>query len=247
MRRIFRPDLAPETASELELKQAEVNVNCRQPGFSADAEWKRCRQTKLLDRQILTTLRSMAGDRERCMYCSDSHGTDIDHFWPKSAYPSKMLVWPNLLLCCTQCGRHKGAQFPLDQDRPLLIDPTADNPWEFLEFEPRTGILTMRYAADGSPNVRGHHTVSILRLDGQREAASKGYIRSFRRLKATVERFLEAPSEANQLIMDLREADEHGLIGWILTGSGQHDRPFVDLRERHPAIWSTVMASEEAC
>lgn len=143
MRRIFRPDLAPGIATALELKQSDVDVKCRQPGFSADAEWKRCRQTNLLAQEILKSLRSMAGDRERCMYCSDSHGTDIDHFWPKSAYPSKMLVWPNLLLCCAQCGRHKGTQFPLDQDRPLLIDPTTDNPWDFLEFEPRTGILTM--------------------------------------------------------------------------------------------------------
>ena len=73
---------------------------------------------------VLTSLQTMMGERQRCMYCLDSHGSAIEHFRPKAAYPARMYHWPNLLLCCTECGRLKGNQFPLAGRQALLIDPS---------------------------------------------------------------------------------------------------------------------------
>ena len=121
-------------------------------------------------RSVLETLRRMTGERERWMYCLDSHGSDIEHFWPKTPYPERMFRWVNLLLCCTECGRLKGNRFPLERGEPMLIDPTVEDPWHFLDFEPRTGLITVRFDADsGSYSRKGEVTVEMLRLD-RREA-----------------------------------------------------------------------------
>jgi hypothetical protein len=105
---------------------------CHRDEFDAAAEWKNARRTQPLQ-AVHATLKRMMGERERCMYCRDSHGTDIDRFWPKTPYPERMFVWLNLLLCCAGCRRIKGDRFPVAGDQPLLVDPTAEDPWRHLE------------------------------------------------------------------------------------------------------------------
>jgi uncharacterized protein (TIGR02646 family) len=129
----------------------------------------------------------MAGGRQRCMYCSDSAGTDIEHFWPKSVYSDRMFAWPNMLLCCTGCGRDcKGTKFPLDHGSPALLDPTTDDPWQFLDFSTTTGILFPLVDAHGRTTTKGEKTVEILKLD-KRDEVNLGYQKSFRRIKRTID------------------------------------------------------------
>lgn len=192
---------------------------------------------------VRRTLSEMAGERERCMYCLDSHGTDIEHFWPKAPFPEQMFKWPNLLLCCTECGRFKGDRFPLAGDQPLLIDPTAVNPWEFLDFDPKVGLLTARYLVQtGEYSMRGETTVELLRLD-RREALEAGYKRTWKRLAAHVEAFLLQPGNAGHLPQQLLDSDDHGLLGWCIDGTGANEPPMSDLRERHPAVWADCEAA----
>ncbi|HZI13982.1 MAG TPA: hypothetical protein VE153_26675 [Myxococcus sp.] len=96
--------------------------------------------------EIRATLGTMAPGRQRCMYCEDSAGTDIEHFWPKATYPEKAFTWANYLLACSCCNsNHKREQFPLDASgRPLLIDPTAEEPQEHLALSASTGLFTAR-------------------------------------------------------------------------------------------------------
>ncbi|MFO0652653.1 MAG: hypothetical protein U0326_40935 [Polyangiales bacterium] len=89
-------------------------------------------------------------------------GNPIEHFRPKAAvYDDKQRViasgywwltwsWENLLRACGTCNDqgHKGNQFPLfdegarlapmqtppGDERPLLIDPTREDPMRFIEF-----------------------------------------------------------------------------------------------------------------
>jgi uncharacterized protein (TIGR02646 family) len=84
----------------------------------------------------------MASGLQRCMYCEDSQGTDIDHFDPKSRTPIRAFDWSNLLLACSFCNSNaKRSQFPVDPatDTPLLVDPTSDDPLEHLSLSPTTG------------------------------------------------------------------------------------------------------------
>jgi uncharacterized protein (TIGR02646 family) len=188
-------------------------------------------------------LKQMAGGRERCMYCLDSHGTDIEHFWPKSPYPEKMYYWPNMLLCCTDCGRIKGDRFPIDQSKkPLLVDPTAENPWDFIDFDPDTGNLTARFdlLADAY-SLKGAETVRVLELD-RREALAAGYRKTYKRLKAIIERHILEES-FDSLPNELIEEDDHGLLWWGFKAAGQNEAPFKTLRDSHPTAWLMCLAA----
>jgi uncharacterized protein (TIGR02646 family) len=94
------------------------------------------------------------------MYCEDSAGHPVEHFWPKSKYPERAFCWENLLVICGKCNSYKQAQFPLDQGAPLLIDPTSEDPAAHIAIVPRQGRLL---AKDGSR--KGQTTIDVLRLN----------------------------------------------------------------------------------
>ena len=245
MRGVTRAQLEEGVLGKLRQRQAKVNRKHAEGSLDIEQEWKAARRTRPLQ-TVFATLKGMMGARERCMYCLDSHGTDIEHFWPKTPYPEKMFVWLNLLLCCNECGRFKGDRFPLVENRPLLIDPTAEDPWRHLDFDPVTGNLVARFdvqANDWSP--KGLKTVEVLQLD-RREALASGYRKTFSRLSKLVEQFLatDAPTAAD-LMAALREADDHGLLDWCFRHSGQTIKPFSNLRKNHPRLWVECGAALE--
>lgn len=238
MQKIPRLALPAETAAALDRKQSAANKKSAAGVLDIDATWKSARKTKPLI-LALAVLQQMAGNRQRCMYCGDSHGTDIEHFWPKTPYPDKMFRWLNYLLCCTECGRFKRNKFRLDQHQsPLLIDPTVDEPWEFLDFDPATGNIVARF--DTTTNdwkLKGAETVAALHLD-RREGLAASYQQTHRRLKSKLEAALQAdPPDAKALMKELREADDHGLLGWYFLGTGQTEYPFINFRQNHPLVW----------
>ncbi|MBK6972203.1 MAG: TIGR02646 family protein [Sterolibacteriaceae bacterium] len=209
-------------------------------------EWKAARQTKAVG-AVLRTLQQMMGVHERCMYCVDSHGSDIEHFRPKARYPGRAFEWSNMLLCCTECGRFKGSQFPMANRRPMLIDPTAEDPWQHLDFDPDTGNLTARFDLHvGDWSVRGAKTVEILRLN-RREAMSAGYLKTYRRLTRIVQTSLallaDGAPEAPELLAALRDADDHGLLPWCFDGAGQTFAPFSELCHQYPQVWADCLAA----
>ena len=117
-----------------------------------EAIWKARRSTNAL-RVVARALRAMASGLERCMYCEDSHGCDVEHGYPKVPHPERAFLWPNLLWVCAPCNRQKNDTF--DEE---LLDPTREDPLDHLVLSPATG----RYAArDGSR--RGAATLCVLR------------------------------------------------------------------------------------
>lgn len=238
MRRVIRESLETDVHENLNQRQVEADRKRAAGILQVNDEWQNARQTAPL-RSVFAVLRRMMGEHERCMYCLDSHGTDIEHFWPKAPYPERLFLWPNLLLCCAECGRLKGDRFPLAAGQPLLVDPTAEEPWLHLDFDPTTGNVVARFdmdANDWSP--KGLKTVEILQLD-RREALAAGYRRTFRRLSVVIERHLsEGTHAADNLVSALRDADDHGLLGWCFMGTGQTLPPFRDLREQQPEVWA---------
>jgi uncharacterized protein (TIGR02646 family) len=186
---------------------------------------------------VTEVLARMSGRRLRCMYCVDSEASDVEHFRPKRRYPKHMFAWRNLLLCCTPCGRRKGDRFPMQGARALLIDPTREDPWAHLTFDPVLGNLTARYLADGQPSAKGEATVVLLGLD-RREALSEGYLRSFRRMARLVADELASPALADvDLVERLVELDDHGLLPWCVHHDGQGEPPFDQLRADRPQVW----------
>lgn len=141
MKRLTRTALSADAEAKLtELTRAVVTS--ADPKDEADSRW---RSLPKAFREIRKALETMASGRSRCMYCEDSLGTDIDHFWPKGNYPNRAFQWANYLLACSHCNSNqKRNLFPLDATgTPLLIDPTAEDPRDHLTFSPSTG----RYVA----------------------------------------------------------------------------------------------------
>jgi uncharacterized protein (TIGR02646 family) len=143
MIRLHREPLSEETLSFLESRSEKVLA-------AGDRREEALRLWGLQDnkafQEVRATLKSMAAGLERCMYCEDSAGTDIEHFWPKAAYPERAFSWTNYLLACSSCNsNYKREKFPLDAASvPLLIDPTAEEPGEHLALSPTTGEYRAR-------------------------------------------------------------------------------------------------------
>lgn len=138
MRKMTRTALTPRTTKSLSRSTQKV-LAAADPKADADARWKR--KPKAAFAEVRRSLEQMATGRSRCMYCEDSMGTDIDHFWPKSNFPAKAFTWENYLLACSFCNSNqKRTLFPLDTNgNPLLLDPTAEDPELHLNLLPATG------------------------------------------------------------------------------------------------------------
>lgn len=245
MRKIKRLPISRRASAYLRRKESQLR-SCA----SVDKLWKAVRKTKTMG-AVFGVLKSMAGERERCMYCEDSRGTDIDHFRPKAKehYPELAFTWTNMLLLCAGCNRKKGVQFKLDANgEPLLIDPCVDDPWDHLFFDENTGFLVARWVRETSaPDPRGEYTTSpeILPLNIEPVASSRQ--RTFRRLKRTVESFLataavgeNAHDGQDDLMSALSDNDDFGLIEWFFHREGREAQPFVNLAARYPGTWHRI-------
>jgi len=170
MKRMQRTDLPKDAERYLGKRQQTADKKHQQQKLDPTVDWKSARQTQSMSK-VLATLHGMTGKRQRCMYCLDSHGSDIEHFWPKAVYPEHMYQWANLLLCCTHCGRLKGHQFPLLGNNPMLVDPTAENPWDSLDFDPLTGNICARFDVQlNAWSTKGEKTV-VPQLDPVRQGS----------------------------------------------------------------------------
>lgn len=142
MRRLNREPLSPEALQFLAERTQKV-LAAADPGAEARRLWEQ--KGRAFD-EIRAALEVMASGHERCMYCEDSAGTDIEHFWPKADYPERAFTWTNYLLACSTCNsNYKREQFPVDAaGKPLLIDPSVEEPREHLSLSGRTGKLVHR-------------------------------------------------------------------------------------------------------
>jgi hypothetical protein len=146
MIRIVRIPLDDKLAGQLARRTAQLK-NADTAG--ARRAWQSARAEKA---GLRGHLNAMAPGVQRCMYCADSLGTDIDHFEPIKEFPAGTFSWPNHLLACSFCNSNaKRDRFPRDAaGDALLIDPTRDDPVEHLRLILRTGEyrpLTLRGAA----------------------------------------------------------------------------------------------------
>lgn len=238
MKRIERKALPADVARYLDKRQEGAVQKHKKSTLDTTADWKSARQTQSMGK-VLSTLHTMVGERQRCMYCLDSHGSDIEHFRPKAVYPKHMYRWDNLLLCCTHCGRIKGNEFPMAGRRALLVDPTKENPWDSLDFDPLTGNICARFdVLLNKWSIKGEKTVEVLHLD-KREALAKGYLKTLRRLSETIRSALKVSAiDPANLAEKLRSEDDHGLLAWCFSDRAKTLEPFSEFQIQQPRVWA---------
>lgn len=109
---------------------------------AARALWEGSRTRTQVYRPLKHILKQMALGLEQCMYCGADFGTDVDHFDPIARTPLRAFDWLNHLLACATCNsNHKRDRFPTDGGgRPLLIDPTSEDPFEHMTLSLSTDV-----------------------------------------------------------------------------------------------------------
>jgi uncharacterized protein (TIGR02646 family) len=233
VRRIKRLPLDRPSAAELKRLTARVGRG-RTAAARANRLWKT--KSKAVFANIQGVLGKMASGRGRCMYCEDSAGTDIEHFYPKSLYPARAFHWPNYLWACSYCNSNrKRTQFPLHRKRPALIDPSAVDPMRHLQFLPSTG----EYAAIGprgtaSIRVFGLNDTSIPRkLPQARKDAFDKLQRLLEAYDSDVKR--GKSRDAHRIKEIVRGEPFSAVLGWLVSIASTAAGPIV-LRRGIPAL-----------
>jgi hypothetical protein len=158
---------------------------------------------------VRATLGEMAPGRERCMYCGDNQGSDVDHFEPLARNPLRAFDWLNHLLACSICNSHfKRDRYPIAGDgSPLLIDPTVEEPFDHLR-------LSLTAGAYHPVTDRGAATIEVCGLN--RPVLTRGRVAA----RSTVERCVRMWDRARKI------GDAELAAELVLT---VHEQPFADV------------------
>jgi uncharacterized protein (TIGR02646 family) len=172
---ITRVKLDDTLAGRLDTRTTQLKTVGADSGIARKA-WKSAAKDRYGIRNHLTR---MAPGIQRCMYCGDNLGTDIDHFEPISSAPVRAFEWVNHLLACSFCNSNqKRDSYPRDPSgQALLIDPTSDDPSQHLALTLTTG----KYRALSN---RGQASVDVFGLN--REDLARGRRGAFITRSATL-------------------------------------------------------------
>lgn len=133
-------------------------------------------------------LNELCGGAERCCYCELSQADEVEHVRPKDWFPELVFAWSNYTYSCGPCNGPKNNQFaifkrgartalPLIRRRgdsveappagtPVLIDPRAENPLDFMELDLTDTFYFVPLAGSGTRDfIRAEYTIQILRLN----------------------------------------------------------------------------------
>jgi uncharacterized protein (TIGR02646 family) len=240
MKAIVRGQLSPKTSAFLAKRTAAVTAS-PDPFGEAGRLWRQ--QKNRAFREIREHLDRMATGIARCMYCEDSEGSGIDHFWPRNGHPYRAFDWLNYLLACSICNSNsKRDQFPLDQSgQPLLVDPTAEDPLDHLTLT-SPGVIR-------ATTEKGRRSIEIFRLD--RKKLERGRQRAWQALGIFITRYAQAmrdqdDDQAHQITELVRDYPFASVLAHLLRAAGSpHASALVDTRvlavlKSHPEIFNWV-------
>ncbi len=161
MRRLGpRPRLPRATARRLRQEAARVAASQDQVA-EADRRYENARRAAWF-RPVIRLLDEMSGPGSRCMFCSGSESSQIEHFKPKAHYPLDAMEWENFLWVCAICNSIKLARFPIEDP---LINPVAENVWDFCFLDEYGNFSALWRAEIDNVDPRGETTIEILGLD----------------------------------------------------------------------------------
>jgi hypothetical protein len=185
-------DLPEATLDSLKAWQAEVDAAGDHAARvkAAEGEFSR-RRAQAPFRPVIAALKAMCSGAERCMYCEDGCGDEVEHHHPKAFYPGLVFAWENFLFACARCNRRKSTRFPLFSPSPptvlplsgrtlsglapppgasVLLDPRKDDPLAYFRLDLRDTFRFREVAPKGTPDrLRAEWTLSVLGLNERDE------------------------------------------------------------------------------
>jgi uncharacterized protein (TIGR02646 family) len=167
-----RPELSLATRNRLD-KESKAIADADDPKDEAARLYKNARKAKWF-KPIVENLETLSGEGQRCMLCSGSEASQVEHFRPKAVFPLEAMAWKNFLWACGICNLNKGDRFP-PQTEPgeRIINPLEEDVWSFF-FIDEFGNLTARWRADlDDLDPRAAKTIEVFALDRDALQASR--------------------------------------------------------------------------
>src|ERR1700760_1308012 len=161
MLRIPESALPRPTGKVLDDLQELVNKKKKYPArvLEAGKLWK-AKKGKKTYKEAFDTVRLELGKISygvnRCAYCEDSLGDEIEHLRPKSLFPQLAFRWENYAFACGPCNGPKSNRFAIVEENGAidefvrkpddkivapqngmsgLIDPRTEDPLVFLDLD----------------------------------------------------------------------------------------------------------------
>lgn len=228
-----RPNLSKVLIKRLADETAAIVAHL-DPKSEADRRYANARKAKWF-KPIVDALAKVSGPGQRCMFCSGSESSDVEHYRPKGvvAFAPFAMTWENYLWCCTPCNRNKLNRFPPDTEPGgRFVNPLDENVWDFF-FIDEFGILTPVFdSITGSLNQRAVTTRDFLSLD--RDAVQESRKIRLDDLRGQVEdtmRLLKlgeiSVAQARQREVKWREQPfQPDVADYFLKGPGKKEQPF---------------------
>ena len=226
-----RKPLPPRTQQRLvrETGQIESAVD---PEATAERLYGNARSTRWFE-IVVRRLREMAGEGERCMFCSGSESSEVEHFRPKSVFPSHAMRWENFLWSCGMCNRAKGNRFPPETGPGgQFINPVDENVWDFFTLDMFGNLLPQWRLDLDDLDPRAVSTCDHLQLDRQALQESRMLRRQelIRQVEDSLARFDSDELTEEDLVERreswLRAPFQPDVADFYLNGPGQEEEPF---------------------
>lgn len=161
MRRLpARPPLPRKAANRLQSETDSI-AGSQDQAAEAARRYDAARGAKWF-KPIIAVLRALSGPGERCMFCSGSESSQIEHFWPKRHFPLRAMDWQNFLWVCGICNLNKGDRFP---QAPRIIDPLSENVWDFCFIDEYGNLSALWRVEANDVDPRGDMTIKTIGLD----------------------------------------------------------------------------------
>ena len=147
---------------------------------------RRNRASNRTFRRVRQALAQMCSGAQRCVYCEDSVGDEVEHIQPKDIYPCLVFVWTNYVYACGRCNGGKNNIFavitpngfenvtrkpgtpvvPPLPGAPAFLNPRIEEPLEFLDMDLQDTFFVIARA--GIPDLerdRAEFTIETLKLN----------------------------------------------------------------------------------
>ena len=227
-----RPDLPAHTTQRL-ARETKAITSAVDPKAEAARRYANARKTRWFS-PVLHALRTLTGAGGRCMFCSGSESSNVDHYRPIAIFHELALVWENYLWVCGICNGAKLDRFPIAADEQL-INPLEENVWDYFFLDDQ-GRLTARWSlTHNARHPRALSTMRLIALDRddlqnsrwlrllalQREASDS--IALYQNNQRTQKELLKR-------IADWRaEPFQSDVADYFLNGPGREEEPFAAL------------------